>query len=47
MTERILTDVPESELDEVVHDFKSAGCTAEPEKQEDGNWTVKATCPDV
>lgn len=43
--ERILTDIPDSDLDQVVSDFESEGCTVTKEKQPDENWTVKAICP--
>ena len=45
-TVKVLKDIPESEVDEVVSDFESEGCTVEKEKQPDGNYTVRATCPD-
>ena len=45
-TERVLTDIPESDVDEVVSDFESEGCTTKKEKQTNGKWTVTATCPD-
>ena len=44
--ERTLTDVPQAEVDQVVRDFEDEGCTVEKVKQPDGNWTVKATCPE-
>jgi len=44
--ERKLTDIPPDEVDEVVGDFESEGCTIESKtKQADGNWTVVASCP--
>ncbi len=43
---RTLRDIPGSEVDEVVSDFESEGCTVEKEQQPDGNWTVRATCPE-
>lgn len=46
-TEKILTDIPEEDVDKVVEDFKSEGCNpVNKEKQENGKWTVKAICPD-
>lgn len=45
-TQRTLTDIPDDEVDEVVSDFESEGCTVTKRKQQDGNWTVVATCPD-
>ena len=44
--ERVLTDIPESEVDEVVSDFESEGCIVTKAKQNNGLWTVKASCPD-
>ena len=44
--QRTLTDIPTSDVDEVVSDFESEGCTAVKEHQKDGNWTVTATCPE-
>jgi hypothetical protein len=47
MAEKVLTDVPESEVQQVIDDFKSEGCTqVTKEKQANGLWTVRATCPD-
>lgn len=46
MTKRVLTEVPEGELDQIVADFESEGCTVSTEKQSDGKWTVTADCPD-
>ena len=43
---RIIKDIPDSEVDEVVRDLESEGCTVEKEKQPNGNWTVRATCPE-
>jgi hypothetical protein len=45
MIERTLTDIPGSEVDGVVADFVSEGCTATKTQQADGNWTVVASCP--
>lgn len=44
MAERILRDVPESEVAEVVGDLESEGCTVTKIKQANGKWTVKAVC---
>jgi hypothetical protein len=44
--ERVLTDIPTSEVDEVVSDFESEGCTVTKEKQNNGLWTVRASCPE-
>ena len=46
MPQRILKDIPGSEVDEVVADFESEGCMTEKRKQDDGLWTVIADCPD-
>ena len=45
-TEKVMRDVPESELQELIEDLESEGCTVEKEKQPNGKWTVRATCPD-
>lgn len=42
----ILTDLPDSELAQVVEDFESEGATVSKTKQPDGLWTVTATFPD-
>jgi hypothetical protein len=42
----VLKDVPRSELDEVVNDFKSEGAIVKKEKQENGLWKVTATFVD-
>jgi len=43
----VIKDLSESEADKAVEDFKSEGCTdVKKEKQSDGNWTVRATCPE-
>jgi len=44
--ERVLRDIPEDELEEVIGDFESEGCTVTKKKQPDEKWTVIATCPD-
>jgi hypothetical protein len=44
--ERTLTDVPDSEVNQVVSDFVSEGCSVVKEKQANGKWTVRATCPE-
>ena len=43
--QEVLTDVPDSDVNEVVGDFESEGATVEKTKQPDGNWTVTATFP--
>lgn len=45
MSEKRLTDIPASEVDEVVNDFESEGCTTERIRQDNGLWTVVAQCP--
>lgn len=45
-TQRTITDIPPDQVDTVVADFESEGCTATKKQQPDGNWTVTATCPD-
>ena len=44
--QRTLTDIPNGDVEEVVKDFESEGCTVVKERQKDGNWTVTATCPE-
>jgi hypothetical protein len=44
--ERRLTDVPDADVDTVISDFVSDGCTATKVKQSNGLWTVVAICPD-
>ena len=47
MVKRILRDIPEASLAQVVKDFESEGCTiAKKEQQPDGRWTIEAECPD-
>jgi len=38
-----LTDIPPSDVDEVIGDYLSQGATVKKIKQTDGNWTVRAT----
>ncbi len=45
MPTRILENVPDSDVDEVVADFESEGATVTKEK-ENGTWKVTATFPD-
>jgi hypothetical protein len=40
---RTLTDVPDTDVDELVADFESEGFSVTKTKQADGNWTVVAT----
>jgi hypothetical protein len=44
--ERVLTDIPDSDVDAVVKDFESEKCSVTKEKQPNGKWTVRATCPE-
>lgn len=41
-----LTDIPPEEVDEVAASYESEGASVERIKQDDGNWTVRATFPD-
>ena len=41
---RVLENIPDSEVDEVVGDFESEGATVVKEK-ENGTWRVTATFP--
>lgn len=43
---KILKDIPDSDVNQVIVDFKSEGCSVEKIKQTNGKWTVKATCPE-
>jgi hypothetical protein len=45
MIEHELTDIPSNEVDQVIQDFESEGCTVNKIQQPDGKWTVIATCP--
>ena len=45
MINRTITDIPSTEVEEVVADFELEGCSAIKTQQPDGNWTVVATCP--
>ncbi len=40
-----LNDIPENEVDEVVKDFESKGASVEKIKQDNGQYTVKASFP--
>jgi C1A family cysteine protease len=42
-----LTDIPPGNLQQVINDFKSEGCKVDTIKQSDGNYTVRAYCPDI
>jgi len=43
---RTLTDIPDNEVEQVILDFESEGCTTEKNRQPNGKWTVVATCPE-
>jgi hypothetical protein len=46
-TEKILTDIPEEDVDAVEESFRSEGCNPVTKvRQENGKWTVIAICPD-
>jgi hypothetical protein len=45
-TVKVLKDIPESDVDQVIEDFETEGCTAKEERQANGMYTVRATCPD-
>jgi subtilisin-like proprotein convertase family protein len=40
-----LTDIPESDLQQLVGDFESEGATVTKKKQPDGNWTLEVQFP--
>ena len=44
--EKVLEDIPESDVDQVVSDLESEGCSVEKEKQQNGKYTVRAICPE-
>lgn len=45
-TQRTLIDIPDDEVDEEVSDLESEGCTVQKKQQDNGKWTLIATCPD-
>jgi len=45
--QRTLKDIPDAEVDDVIGDLESEGCTCQKKSQGDGKWTVIATCPDA
>ena len=45
-TVKVIEDIPESDVDQVIRDFESERCTVEKEQQPNGKFTVRATCPD-
>jgi hypothetical protein len=44
--QRVLTEVPDSKVNEIVGDFESEGASVTKTQQANGNWTVTATFPD-
>ena len=47
MPEVSMTDIPESDVGDIVAGLEADECTnIKKEKQPDGKWTVTATCPD-
>lgn len=42
---KTLTDIPDSEIKQVVKDFESEGCVVKKTRQYNGKWTVIAECP--
>jgi len=44
--QKTLKDIPDGEVNQVEEDFKSEGCEVVKKKQDDGKWTIIATCPD-
>ena len=42
-----LTDIPDSDVDAVVADFKAIGADVTKVRQSDGNWTVTAVIPEA
>lgn len=43
---KVLKDIPESKVDQVLRDFKSEGCAVSKEQQQNGKYTVRVLCPD-
>lgn len=44
--ERVLTDIPDSDIDQLVIDFENDGCSATKMRQDDTLWALKAICPE-
>ena len=40
-------DVPADQVDKVAKLFTDDGCTVKKEEQDDGKWTIVATCPET
>ncbi|GAA0852308.1 hypothetical protein [Aliiglaciecola litoralis] len=40
-----LTDIPTSDVDQVIEDYESEGAQVEKIQQPNGKWTIKATFP--
>jgi hypothetical protein len=46
-TQKVLSDIPDDNVQQVIDDFESEGCSeVTKEKQPNGLWTVRATCPE-
>jgi hypothetical protein len=45
MRTETLNDVPDSEVEQVVQDYKDEGATVTKTRNPDGTWTVTATFP--
>lgn len=41
----VIKDIPDSDVDQVMQDFKDDGATATKQKQANGLWTVTAIYP--
>ena len=47
MKEYTLTDIPESDVEMVKESFLSEGCTiSDVVEQDNGMWSITASCPD-
>jgi len=48
MNKKIVNDVPDNEVDQLVRDFQDDGCNVvSKHKQDNGLWRVEALCPEV
>jgi len=45
IVERVLNDIPDSDVAQVISNIESEGYSAIKIQQADGNWTIIATCP--
>ena len=41
---KTLTNIPDSEVNQIVEDFESEGCQVEKKKKYSGKWTVVVNC---